>query len=308
MARAPRVTEAYLKKLIKGGAGTGHGEDYRPFLEIRRWNPSPVSTQVVGGSTVPPFRRRGHFFSFSEWRLALLYAWAGCWVREQLPMWSWAHPHPLIGYSKAAQDLPWSGGLWRLCRDSNINHGYFPGTRIPYVWTIDLALTLPWIEDPAQACTFVSVKPLQSEAYLYIDPLARGAEKLEVERRYCALMGIHYFVGDRSLYPAQLLDNLDWLHKTAVLPITHRLRHVLDSFLDRHAANMSQEPPLEWRTLLERDFSLSRHGADYLIQHCLWNQLIDADLNRSIDLAQPLAPGGLGFRRAVQSSLLREAI
>lgn len=308
MARAPRVTETYLKKLIKGGAGIGHGEDYRPFLEIRRWNPSPVSTQVVGGSSVPPFRRRGHFFSYSEWRLALLYAWAGCYVREQLPLWPWAHPHPLAGYAVTERDLRWSNGLWGLCRESNIDHGYFPGTRIPYVWTIDLALTLSWVEDPARACAFISVKPLLSEAYLYIDPLARGAEKLEVERRYCESMGIFYFVGDRALYPKKLLDNLDWLHKAAVLPNTHRSRHILDAFLDRHAANMASEPPLEWRALLECDFGLSRHAADYLVQHCLWNQLIDADLNMSIDLAEPLTPGGQRFRRAVQDSLQKEVV
>lgn len=306
MARAPRITEAYLKKLISAGAGMGHGEDYRPFLEIRRWNPSPVSTQVVGGSTVPPFRRQGHFFCMSEWLLALLYAWAGCWVREQLPLWPWAHPHPLFGSAHTHRDLPWSKGLWTLCRESGIKHGYFPSTNIPYIWTIDLALTMPWVEDPLRACCFISVKPLLSEKYRYIDPLARGPEKLEVERRYAEVMGIHYFVGDRSLYPGPLLANLDWLHKAAVLPKEHAARPILDVFLDRHGHVMAAEPPLEWRARLQRDFKVPVSAADYLVQHCLWSQYVDADLSIDLDLTRPLKPGGKGLRAAVRTSLQGE--
>lgn len=303
MARAPHITEDYLKRLIKGGAGMGHGEDYRPFLEVRRWNPSPISTQVVGGSAVPPFRRQGHFFSMSEWLLALLYAWAGCLVREQLPLWPWAHPHPLAGFGNATANLPWSEGLWALCRKSGIEHGYFPGTRIPYFWTIDLALTMPWIEDPCRACCFISVKPLQSERYLYVDPLDRSAEKLEIERRYAESMSIYYFLGDRSLYPGELLANLDWLHKTAVIPTGHCRRSVLDAYLDRFGHAMETEPPLEWRARLQQDFGVAIEAADFIVQHCLWNQYVDADLTAPIDLSVPVRPGGRALRQAVQASL-----
>jgi hypothetical protein len=303
MARAPYITDEYLKKLILGGAGMGYGEDYRPFLEIRRWNPSPVSTQVVGGSAVPPFRRQGHFFSLSEWRLSLLYAWAGCWVREQFPLWPWPHPHPLAGWGNAPSDLPQSEGLWALCRESGIDHGYFPGTRIPYFWTIDLSLILPWIEDPAQACCFVSVKPLQAERYLYVDPLDRSAEKLEMERRYAKSMGIHYFLGDRSLYPGTLLDNLDWLHKAAVIPAGHPRKAILDAYLDQHGHAMNVEPPLEWRARLQKDFGAAVDVADFLVHHCLWNQYVDADISIPLDLSQPVRSGGQALCAAVRASL-----
>jgi len=303
MARAPHITEDYLKKLIYGGAGMGHGEDYRPFLQVRRWNPSPVSTQVVGGSSVPPFRRQGHFFSLSEWLLALLYAWAGCWVREQFPIWPWAHLHPLAGYGKPSLGLPSSNGLWALCRESGIDHGYFLGTRIPYFWTIDLCLTLSWIEDPARACTFISVKPLEDERYLYVDPLDRSAEKLEIERRYAGSMGIYYFLGDRSLYPGVLLANLDWLHKTAAIPIGHPWQAVLNAYLDQHGHAMAEEPPLAWRARLHQDFGVAIDAAEFIVHHCLWNQYVDADLSITLDLSRTVQPGGRSLLAAVRASL-----
>jgi hypothetical protein len=308
MARAPRITIEYLKKLIASGAGSGHGENYRPFLEIRRWNPSPVSTQVVGGSTIPPYRRRCHFFSISEWKLALLYSWAGALVREQYPLWPWPHPHPLAGVEGASPALRWSNGLWAVCQQSGVKHGSFPGTRIPYIWTIDLALTLPWECDLTRACTFISVKPLGSEAYRTIDPLARGPEKLEIERRYAESMGISYFVADSSLYPAVLLHNLDWLNKAAFLPVREDWKRGLSYLLDTLRVDMANHPPLEWRARLNRDLQLPNEAGDYLIQHCLWHQHFDVDLNSRIDFSKPLKAGGHALRTAIRKSLQKEAI
>lgn len=46
MGRRPKVTWESLRAAIKDGSGTGHGNDYKPFLEIKRWNASPISTQA----------------------------------------------------------------------------------------------------------------------------------------------------------------------------------------------------------------------------------------------------------------------
>lgn len=110
MARAPKVTWERLDDAIDAGHGTGHGETYKPMLEIKRWNPSPVSVQVR--KALPPFERVCNFFSRSEWLLGLLFAWLGALIREQFPLWPWSHPHPAYGLNDDCdKDLLWSIGM-----------------------------------------------------------------------------------------------------------------------------------------------------------------------------------------------------
>jgi len=123
-------------------------------------------------------------------------------LREQYPLWPWSHHHPEFGRNFADDaSLPRSVGMQAICSEAGIRHGVFIGTDIPYIWTIDLCLTLPWITSPQRRSTLVSIKPLQADRYLHIDPLDRGPEKLEAERRYALQLGVHYTVGDASLYP-----------------------------------------------------------------------------------------------------------
>lgn len=296
MAKAPKMTFKRLQTLVEEGVGTGHGESYQPFLQIKRWNPSPVSTQVL--SALPPYERSGHFFSLSEWCLAMLVSWAGCWVREQFPLWPWPHPHPHydLGDEWGGASLPESVGMQALCRSAGIRHGVFPGTKIPYIWTIDLALSLPWVEDPAHRCVFISVKPLESERYSNVDPLDRGAQKLEMERRYTKEMGIGYFIGDSSIFPNELWANLDWL-RTCASPPHPVWATALQRFLEHYGDTFSERPISELMRRLARDYSVPPEVAQYLIHHCLWHQKIDCDLSRYLNMSKPPKPGG---RRLIQ--------
>jgi len=303
VARAPKVTQERINAAIAQGFGRGHGEHYKAFLQIKRWNPSPVSTQVR--MPVPPFTRPCHFFSLSEWLLALLFAWIGAFVREQFPLWAMRHPHPCYGLNKDLDStLPWSPGMLEICRGLNIPHGTFVGTKVLYVWTIDLMLTIPWSKGGTGAC-MVSVKPLESERYLYIDPLDRGPEKLEAEWRYAADLGIPYFVGDRTLYPGDLLGQLDALASAARLPRSDRRWTLLQRFLDRHATDLQKYPLADWVSLLQKDFGAGKPDADYLIQHCLWHQIIDADLSRHLNYRRCPTPGGRALRAAIRDSVWR---
>lgn len=302
MARAPKVTYQRLRALISAGVGTGHGESYQPFLQIKRWNPSPVSTQVM--SALPPYERVAHFFSLSEWNIALLASWAGCLVREQFPLWPWPHHHPEYRLERKHAPLPWSIGMEALCRRAGIRHGVFPGTTIPYIWTIDLALTLPWAEDPTKQCAFVSIKPLESERFTYVDPLDRGAEKLEMEHRYAKEMGIAYFAGDSSFFPDTLWANLDWLRTAAAPPTKPSWRSALEGFIKRYSDEFTKWSVIELTERLAKDYVVSREAADYLIQHCLWHQIIDCDLSRHINTSSPARPGGRRLRAQFRASLM----
>lgn len=299
---APKISEKSLAIAIESGMGIGFDESYRPLLQLKRWNPSPVSVQVV--KSVPPFRRQCHFFSHSEWYLALLFAWLGAYVREQFPLWPWPHPHP--EYLRLPQDkteLPRSPGMLEICRQAGIDHGHFVGTTIPYIWTMDLCLYLPWIKDISCATCFVSVKPLDAERYLHIDPLHRGSEKLEGERRYAAQLKIPYFIGDRSLYQGPIFPQLEWLAEAAVLPTEHPCSKSLQRFLDAHGNNIQSYPLNEIRERLVSEFRVTANQSLFLQNHMIWHQVIDCDISLHIRDHLPASQGGRALKEALRRSI-----
>lgn len=302
---APRVTAALLRRYIDEGRGFGHGESYLAFIQLMRWNASPISVQTYGA--VPPFSRRTHFLCRSEWLIALLLAWIGCHVREQLPMWPWRTPNALHGLNKSLDaTLPWSPGTIALCRELGIDHGCFVGTSIPYVWTLDIVATLAWLPIEQSKAAIVSVKPLEHETYAGdTDPIARGPEKLEVERQYAKRTGLSYFVADRSLYPGHLLGQLELYSSAANLPPGHPAQVAQSRLLDSKGDSLTQEPPTAWRDRLMRDWRLSQPEADLAVSNIIWNQLIDVDLTQEIQMEDPIRPGGRGLQKALRQWIER---
>lgn len=305
MGCPPKITDDYLTKFIASGHGNGFDESYLPMLEIKRWNPSPVSVQVR--KPLPPFNRSCHFFSQSEWFIALLATWIGAWVREQYPLWPWNHHHPEFGRNFSDDtSLPRSVGMQAICSEAGIRHGVFIGTDIPYIWTIDLCLTLPWISIPQRRSVLVSIKPLQADRYLHIDPLDRGPEKLEAERRYAAQLGVHYTVGDASLFPSEFFAQLESMVGAAYLPPWHPLKAVLLDFLEARYDRINQESLIETLDRLQRDWALSLGHATFLLDHMLWNQMIDCDLSRPIHRSLPPVPGGRTLKTALRNAFSGE--
>lgn len=170
-----------------------------------------------------PFTRSGavSFFLYSEFHMTLLFGWVGAWIREQSPALPWRHFHP--EYGRNLQDdasLRKSLGMLQICRDAGIRRGTFVGINISYIWSFDLCLTLPWIESPGKRSVRVSIKPLEANRFQHVDPLDRGVEKLEGERRYAHQLGIGYLVADRSGYrreaflysPDRSCPQFLWIH------------------------------------------------------------------------------------------------
>lgn len=301
---APKVSWQYLEKLLVEGHGTGFGERYQPFLKLRRWNPSSASVQVL--KPVPPFTRNYHFFSKSEYLVALALSWAGAEIREQFPAWPWPHPHPQ--YSRVLErdrELPWSRGMEAVCRDAGIEHGRFIGTKIPYIWTFDLELYLPWSTLPSRSTRLVSVKPLDSERFQSPDPVDRALEKLEGERRYALELEIPYFVADRSQFSQKLLSMLDALASAAVLPSSHSLHVALERFLQTYGHRLQDLPTSEILEILKKDFKASHQEACFLKDHMHWHQTIDIDLSAHVRENEPPKLGGRALRTLIREQLDR---
>lgn len=300
---APRTTDRLITRYVSEGRGFGHGEDYQTWIQLRRWNASPVSVQTFGW--IPPFTRFASVLSRSEWLLALVLSWVGCHVREQYPLWPWQHMHPLYGRVLSLDDdLPRSSGTKALCKSAGIEHGTFVGTRCPYIWTMDLCATLAWLPAEQQNCALVSVKPLSGEQYSGdIDPIARGPEKLEVERLYALELGVQYFVADRSVYPGAFLGQLELFSKAAMVPSKHPIAMALAPFFQKHGHGLHCSPPNEWKGRLQSEFGLSHKDADLAVQHILWHQLVDVDLSRDVNFDVVPRQGGRRLRDAIRANL-----
>lgn len=305
---APRVTLDLIKRYIAEGRGLGHGDDYKPMIQLKRWNASPVSTQTHG--CLPGLLRPTHFLCRSEWLLALLFTWAGCRVREQFPMWPWESHHPLTGLDADLDGrLKRASGTFALCRAAGIDHGTFVGTNIPYIWTLDHCLELAWLPLERRGPVIVSIKPLSNELYCgEIDPIARGPEKLEIERRFSDELSLRYFVADRTLFPGPLLGQLELYGSSADLPADSPTARARDGLLARHAEALIDEPPLAWRDRLIADWRLLQKEADAVVHHIFWHQLIDVDLTREIQMEDVLRPGGRAFCEALRIALVGASV
>ena len=302
---APKVTVENIEKAIKRGDGQGHGIAYTPWIQIRRWNSSPVSTQVPG--CLPPFYQRQAYLAVNEWHVALVMAWLQIEVRTQFPVWPWPHPHPLYGLdSQIDSYLSWSNGMQSVCKEAGIKHGNYPGTKIPFVWSLDLVLTIGNIAESSK-CVVVSIKWVDDERFKdELNPIDRQIEKLECERRYCAELEIPYFVTGSDMFPKHLKTNLAFLVSASKTPDENSERfRLIQEFKDKYLDYASLYPIEEWSIWMQEGLRSNLVDAHYVTQYLLWHQIVDADLTISINLREPPKPGGIKYRSNLLGGMVK---
>lgn len=298
----PKIKWDYLSKKITNKDGTGFGNDYRPWITLERWNTSNVSIQCT--KPLPPLSRSSHFLSLNEYHLGLAFAWAGAEVREQFPIWPWDHPHPESGRNIAIDRfLPHAMGTNNICKLIGITPGVYPGTDIKFIWTMDMCLHLPWVKDPLKSSAMVSVKPTELVVTDNGISLSRVNEKLEIERNYCEVIGMHYIWGDDAAFPKPLFGNLDNLRGSAVIPVNHHAHKIIQSFLEKHAHKLQCEPIEFTQLVLQQDFQCDLATACLIQNHFLWHQIIDANLAETVILRRKPKIGGRELRGKIRKIL-----
>ncbi|QCP48435.1 hypothetical protein FAZ95_04060 [Trinickia violacea] len=300
MAKA--MTWEKLRRMIEEGYGQGHGESYRPFIQIRRKNCSPKGNQSVG--PLPGYARAFHALTRVERQFGMLCHWLGAAdVREQLPAWPFPHPHPLVGARGASEfDGFTAPGLVELAAEADIEHGVFPGSDVPYVATLDVVATVPGTAAPrmvvisCKAGTDLKKAPLTS----------RMIERLELERRYCNAISARYHVAHELALSSYLLSNLEVcgvsvsqesrisaaagfetfkvILKETILQTS--MRHAVKAAADRSGFDLS----LAW-------------PAFHLLA---WQLEIDIDLSHPKVTSQRAVPGGRLLRETLCQRLLSE--
>lgn len=295
--RRTMTWEKFYEHLLQG-FGTGHGAAYRPWLTLRRKNPSKSSNQVAAYLFLQ--RRHGFFFSRGEYQIALLLLWLGVDdLREQFPIWPIAHPHPLFGALGTEEvQFPYSKGLLDIAKEAGIDHGVYPGTNIPYVATMDFMLTIRVGGDFRQVA--VSCKPFCT---LEDEIKWRTLERLELERRYAAHNKIRYIVLNSQIVPILMAGQLEWCFACSHKADIPQVAPAVETF----AAEFASTPDLSIADAVRRASELSKLSLKdgwIAFRHCAWNQRIDVDLSKQILTTYPAPRGGRALRTRLQHELI----
>lgn len=298
--RVKGMTYAKLYRNIRAGFGCGHGIEYEPWLRLRRKNPSPESNQVV--ARIPLLNRVAHFFSRGEYHTTLLLLWLSVAdLREQYPIWPIAHPHPLTGAVGAGLSLGFSRGLLSIAQEAGIDHGNEIGSRLLYIATLDLLVTVR-IRNTLTLAIFSS-KPID-------DPDAevrwRTLERLELERRYAKEISANYHVSSSALVPILLAGQLEWWLDCATLALTPALIPLAKPFAEEVMLR-SNDSIVEAVCAAADRLKIDLDSAWLLFRHCAWTQAIDIDPSQKIISSYPIRQGGRKLRRNLQKSLFGES-
>lgn len=278
------MTVERLARAISQGYGSGRYEEYKAWIRIRRKLSSPVSN--LHAMRVPMYERSLQLLSGLEQKASNVLLWLGCReVREQYPLWPEAHDHPLMGCQREidARRRPVKG-LLEICTEAGIKHGVYPGTRIPFVATIDFAITLgAW---DTERMVFWSCKP--REVLDSAPNRQRMHERIEMEVLYAKSVGARHVLIDGTQFPDRLVAQLDWLR-----PLKEEIDVVVDkTVLGAYAASLmsvaDDRSLVNAKGYAARMVKIDGDLAEAYFRAAAWQGLIDIDLAHEIQVWKPL--------------------
>ena len=200
------MTMSRLNKLMSNGYGMGRDEQYKSWIRIRRKQSSPVSN--LHSMPSPLYKRPLQLLSGLEFAAAHVALWLGAnEIREQHPFWPEPHPHPRTGRCwESNHSTLFAPGLLEIAKEAGIKHGVFPGTRIPFVATIDFTLAV----GPIQNSRLVHWSCKPRELLDRAPNRNRIRERIQLEMLYSRAVGASHIIIDGTDFTQRLIGNLDW--------------------------------------------------------------------------------------------------
>lgn len=230
------------------------------------------------------YARPLHLLSGLEFAAANVALWLGVSeVREQHPFWPEEHLHPGSGRDPARdRRLDWAPGLLTLAKDAGIKHGVYPGTRIPFVATIDFTLSLGakrerlvhWSCKPRRLLDGASNKE-------------RMHERIHLESLYSHEVGAKHILVDGTDFTGHLVGNLDWFRplrsemKSADLAVSCAEFGSYFMSVADDAVNCANH-------YAGQKMRITREESHALFRMCAWNGCIDIDPFEPVIMSQPL--------------------
>lgn len=174
-------TEKRIAEWQTQGCGEGHGQNYKPWLEVTDFSSRGRSRRIWGLKT----KRIHHLFSDVEYHIFVASEWSRSVIdiREQYPL-----------DREVTQTI---------AQELKIRHPHYPGTYVPTVMTVDFLLTV--IENGKEG--FIAVNGKRDEEA----EDANSLEKLEIQRTYFEQLGYPHHLVYHSQLPVQKIKNLEWI-------------------------------------------------------------------------------------------------
>jgi hypothetical protein len=230
----------------------------------------------------------------------LIIRWLGAAdVRDAFPIWPWPHRHPGFGLPgfEHSVELP---GLLSIAETAEIPHGYYPGTAIPYVATVDGLVTY---KDSVGSYRLVALENKPEPIATEPDPLSRVKERLELARRYCIHADIPRRLVHAEKMPSELFVNLDLLAPQLTNPQQSALlgSKIYQHFTELLQAKGHSTAPNELAASLKARFGYHPSMLQAATHLAIWRQDVDHDLTLPFIPWQPLIRGGRAFKEQLQS-------
>ncbi|WP_240904008.1 TnsA endonuclease N-terminal domain-containing protein [Bacillus sp. N1-1] len=178
------MTEKKIAQMEKEGRGVGHGEEYKPWINIQDFPSSGLATRTKGWKT----KRIHQFLSKLERDYFYIMEWSDVVVdiREQ---------YPLVREDTVS-----------IASELGLKHPLDPTTKVPIVMTTDFLLTLKTSKGTVYLAR--TIKPsgeLEKQ---------RTMEKFEIERSYWESRGIDWAIVTERDLPKMVIENIEWLHSS----------------------------------------------------------------------------------------------
>ncbi len=270
-----------VERAIFSGLGQGRGDDYTPWIHIRRNFSSPVSYQVF--DHVGIHGRNHHFLSKLEFDTALLNSFIGAEeLRECLPMWPYEHANPAS--EDDGREVAGVPGLIEVARGLGIDHGCFIGSTVPYIASLDLMFCVR----PKGKAKFIGISCKPTAIF---NKSHRARERIALDAAYCAQIGSRHIRESGDMLDALVIAQLLWMR-----PLPSQLR------LHRHDSRLIDFAGLfnvycEHMVIRDAvDAAAQSTGASnnawLFFRLGVWLHLIDIDLKKSIQTSRMIQRGG----------------
>lgn len=269
-----------VMRAIRAGHGQGRGDAYSPWIRIRRNFSSPVSKQIFDSVGIKAGNH--HFLSSLEFHTALVMAFLGAdELRECLPLWPTEHPHPNNESSDQGVLVP---GLIDVAREAGIDHGFYVGTTIPYIASLDL-LFLARIRKERRLLG-ISCKPAQITLQS-----ARARERIELDRRYCGLIGAYHLHEDGTSFDQTLVRQLVWLRPLTSEIRAHRGSSQLHDFASWFDQLATERIVHESIVAAGRRVGMNLNTSFLFFRLGIWLHLIDINVALPVRMMSPVKRG-----------------
>lgn len=248
-------TQSDIDRHIEKGFGQGSQELYVPWLRVQDV-PSHGRSRKVQGVKVD---RIHHLLSDLEYGYLLVADFSPevLDIREQYPI------------------LPVST-VQSIAHALNIRYPVYLGTKVPFVMTTDFLLT---IRQPDGSTRLAARTLKYTESLKPSKGLERTLEKFQIERAYWSGRGVDWNIVTEKDLPTTLIQNLDWLRKSATLQRHFQQRPLTESFLEELTRVREYQWPLD-RVLrhIAGALFIPYTDAKAIFMHLVWHKHIVLDL------------------------------